>query len=286
MTIKVKHKFHSAKADGTDITLVKPTNWNEDHDLQTDATGPFVIGRDNTGPGPLQELPLAYYASSNSWGVPTNGSFQVPQGTTAQRPAGMPNGAMRWNTDTNTLEISTPTGWQTIFVGQSLVPPGTILGYGGTGVPTGFLLCNGGRYNRTSFPALWSAIALNWGGGDDGATFLVPNLTGRALVGADYSGSVLGFGMGVGGYYGNPTLGFYISEAQLPAHRHWHARDTDGNPQGIEYSNNGGAGVTGSGNAMQDAGYSTTWSGNTGSGQVISMTNIQPSGFGYYIIKT
>jgi hypothetical protein len=34
MTVKsLKHKFNSAIADGGDATLVRPTNWNDDHDL-------------------------------------------------------------------------------------------------------------------------------------------------------------------------------------------------------------------------------------------------------------
>ena len=32
MAITVKHKFVSAIPDGTDATVVRPSNWNDDHD--------------------------------------------------------------------------------------------------------------------------------------------------------------------------------------------------------------------------------------------------------------
>jgi microcystin-dependent protein len=58
MTISLKHKFQSAKGDGPDTSLVKPSDWNNEHDLLTDTiTGGIVLGRDiGTGPGPVQEL--------------------------------------------------------------------------------------------------------------------------------------------------------------------------------------------------------------------------------------
>jgi len=33
MTASVKHKFVSAIADASDATLVRPTNWNDEHDV-------------------------------------------------------------------------------------------------------------------------------------------------------------------------------------------------------------------------------------------------------------
>lgn len=54
----IKHHFVSGKADGTDATLVKPTAWNSDHDMTTDADG-VVLGRlAGAGAGPVQELPF------------------------------------------------------------------------------------------------------------------------------------------------------------------------------------------------------------------------------------
>jgi microcystin-dependent protein len=57
MTLRWLHHFVTAKADGTNVTLVKPTNWNEPHDATTDSTVPIVVGA--TVPGPLVELPIS-----------------------------------------------------------------------------------------------------------------------------------------------------------------------------------------------------------------------------------
>ena len=54
----IHHKFHSAKGDGPDATLVKPSAWDDDHDFQTTATTPIVLGRQTPGAGPIEELPL------------------------------------------------------------------------------------------------------------------------------------------------------------------------------------------------------------------------------------
>jgi hypothetical protein len=45
MAITVKHKFVSAIPDGADATVVKPSNWNDDHDL----TGTIPVANGGTG---------------------------------------------------------------------------------------------------------------------------------------------------------------------------------------------------------------------------------------------
>lgn len=57
--VDVKHHFVSAKADGTDSTLVKPSDWNAGHDVTTAADG-VVLGRaPGAGAGAVQEVPMA-----------------------------------------------------------------------------------------------------------------------------------------------------------------------------------------------------------------------------------
>jgi microcystin-dependent protein len=58
--VSFKHKFVSAKADGGDSTLVKPTNWNDEHDVIAAADG-VVLGVP-AGAGasaPIQEMPIS-----------------------------------------------------------------------------------------------------------------------------------------------------------------------------------------------------------------------------------
>jgi hypothetical protein len=45
MAITVKHKFVSAIPDGTDATIVRPSNWNDDHDF----TGTLPVANGGTG---------------------------------------------------------------------------------------------------------------------------------------------------------------------------------------------------------------------------------------------
>jgi hypothetical protein len=57
MTYWIRHKFQSGKADGTDTTLVKPTDWNNDHDLWMEEG--TIIGRPpGSGSGPGMEIPM------------------------------------------------------------------------------------------------------------------------------------------------------------------------------------------------------------------------------------
>jgi hypothetical protein len=54
MTVSLKHKFTSAKSDGGDSTLVKPSNWNDEHDLTLAADR--VLGRATAGAGAVEEI--------------------------------------------------------------------------------------------------------------------------------------------------------------------------------------------------------------------------------------
>jgi len=58
MAYWIKHKFQSAKGDGTDSTRVRPSNWNDDHEFWMDEG--TIVGRPpGAGAGPGQEIPLS-----------------------------------------------------------------------------------------------------------------------------------------------------------------------------------------------------------------------------------
>jgi hypothetical protein len=57
MTVSLKHTFTSAKTDSADATIIQPSNWNQEHVL-TAAAGK-VLGRDTSGDGTVQELPIS-----------------------------------------------------------------------------------------------------------------------------------------------------------------------------------------------------------------------------------
>jgi microcystin-dependent protein len=71
---------------------------------------------------------------------------------------------------------------------DELAPPGTIVAFGGSTVPSGWLLCDGNNYSRTDpkFLRLFNAIGTSWGAFSS-ADFLVPDLRGLFLRGVDRS---------------------------------------------------------------------------------------------------
>lgn len=85
MALEITHAFTSAKADGTDTTLVQPSNWNEAHDI-TMATS-RILGRVTSGSGAAEEL-----TADDAWEIlgivsGTNMLFQqttAPTGWTKQ----------------------------------------------------------------------------------------------------------------------------------------------------------------------------------------------------------
>ena len=57
MTVSLKHAFTSPKTDGSDSTLVQPSNWNAEHSLQL-ATN-RLLGRTTAGTGVAEEISVA-----------------------------------------------------------------------------------------------------------------------------------------------------------------------------------------------------------------------------------
>jgi microcystin-dependent protein len=66
-----------------------------------------------------------------------------------------------------------------------VMPVGTILSYGGTTVPEGWLACNGGEVSRATYDELFAAIGLSWGTPSSGTVFKLPDLRGQFLRGVD-----------------------------------------------------------------------------------------------------
>jgi len=57
--VSLKHKFITAKADGVDSTLVRPTGWNDEHEFNSIGDG-IVLGRPvGLGPGAIQEMAIS-----------------------------------------------------------------------------------------------------------------------------------------------------------------------------------------------------------------------------------
>jgi len=115
------------------------------------------------------------------------------------------------------------------FSGASLtgiegVNTGIVVPWGSASIPSGFLLCDGTSYSTTTYAALFAVIGYTYGG--SGASFLVPDLRDRTIVGVSSANSkALAQGIGantvtptgnIAGSTGSTTL----QTAQIPSHLH------------------------------------------------------------------
>ena len=107
------------------------------------------------------------------------GDIHVHDGVTvAVLPAGASNEAL-------TADSTAPNGvkWQAVSGGSGF-PSGSIISFVGTSAPSGWLLCDGTSYSRTTYAALFAAIGTAWGTAS-GSTFNVPDLRGYFTRGVD-----------------------------------------------------------------------------------------------------
>lgn len=65
------------------------------------------------------------------------------------------------------------------------LPIGSIVRFGGSTIPTGWLLCDGSAVSRATYSELFAAIGINYGAGDNSTTFNLPNSKGRVGVGVN-----------------------------------------------------------------------------------------------------
>ncbi len=95
-----------------------------------------------------------------------------------------------------------------------LIPPGAMMDFGGTILPSGWLWQDGTYYAPSAYPALFAAIGYSHG--QSGVNFAVPDCRGRVSIGA-----------GAGSALTNRTLGqtgglegVVLNLAQTPSHIH------------------------------------------------------------------
>lgn len=71
-------------------------------------------------------------------------------------------------------------------------PIGTISPFGGSAIPSGYLLCNGQEVSRTTYAALFAVIGVAFGSGDGSTTFNLPDLREAVPKGAGLTGKTVG----------------------------------------------------------------------------------------------
>lgn len=75
--------------------------------------------------------------------------------------------------------------------GTAGVPIGMVMPHMGGSVPVGFLPCDGREVSRVTYAALFAIIGIAYGAPSSGTTFVLPDLRGRVVIGADNMGGVV-----------------------------------------------------------------------------------------------
>lgn len=176
MAISLKHTFVSPKTDGTDSTLVQPSNWNAEHQLQM-ATA-RIIGRTTAGTGAAEEISVGSNLSlaSGSLNLASSvsitaltasgaisggslsisgtadfagdvnmngtGAVKVPTGTTAQRPTPA-TGDFRFNTTLGGFEGYNGTAWGAVGGGATGGGSDSVFYENGQTVTTNYTITSG-----------------------------------------------------------------------------------------------------------------------------------------------
>lgn len=133
------------------------------------------------------------------------------------------------------------------------VPAGTVIDFGGTTAPTGWLVCAGQALSRASFPDLFAAIGTAYGA-PDGSTFNLPDCRGRVSAGRDIDqGGFAGRlttpnSQTIGAAGGAQTV--TLTTGQMPTHTHTVTGSTDAvadhvHAIALEGGGGGGTRVTG-----------------------------------------
>ena len=183
-----------------------------------------------------------------------------------------------------------------LSAGKSISAPsmiGQIVMFAGTSakVPTGWKICDGSALSRTTYSNLYDVIGTTWGSGNGSTTFNIPDLRGRAPIGA---GSGTGLtSRTLGDTVGAETVKLTAAQSGLPAHTHTLAGK-------VAYTADGFAGdqyssLTGSGNkavrteTASDGVHNMSATGAVSGGASAASSahnNMQPSAVVNYIIFT
>ena len=143
-----------------------------------------------------------------------------------------------------------------------LVIPGTIISYGGVGVPAGYLACDGSSVSKSDYADLYLAIGDRWGTGTTNS-FVLPDLRGLFLRGSGTNGTIKRSGDSA--FVNGGNVGQRGADS-LGKHKHY-LLDQDGKRMSNDYGNTydtfkGGGGSALSVNGNVRFGY--VWTEDTG----------------------
>lgn len=96
---------------------------------------------------------------------------------------------------------------------------GMMIDFGGSSVPSGWLICNGAAVSRVTYADLFTAIGTTWGVGDGSTTFNLPNLARRVTLGVGGTATSTAFTGTTLGSTGGEEV-HVQTEAELATHTH------------------------------------------------------------------
>ena len=118
----------------------------------------------------------------------------------------------------NTATPGADATWQVISANTQGVQPGTIIDFGGTSAPAGYLNCDGSAVSRATYAALFAAVGTTWGVGNGTTTFNIPDFRRKVAMGAGGSGTAV-----IGNAVGNTTTtaeSYVLGTNDIPVHTH------------------------------------------------------------------
>ena len=150
-----------------------------------------------------------------------------------------------------------------------VVPAGSVITYAGASAPSGWLLCNGGLYNRSgTYAALYAILGTTYGY-TSSSNFRVPDIRGRVVAGYGNTG-VLSESGTLGNTTGSQTVS--LTSGNMPSFTVSFPTAND------DASSSGGGG--GYGSTVKNPTMSPSYSNNGGYHE-----NTQPTIILNYIIK-
>ncbi|MFZ5791863.1 MAG: tail fiber protein [Pseudomonadota bacterium] len=154
---------------------------------------------------------------------------------------------------------------------------GEIRMYAGAVAPSGWLLCDGAAISRTTYASLFAVTGTIYGAGDGSTTFNIPDLRGRAPIGAGTGAGLTARSLGQ--LVGEET--HVLTTNEMPSHTHG-VKVHSSPPNATAVA----TGYLAAGTNFQNTTTTTNTNMGASAGSGAAHNNMQPSSVVNFIIKT